>query len=401
MNLERQILTATVVFVNIPDLRNWSSETAYAAMVGLHNAIASHFGRRINTKVQVFSTLTGAIIVMPDASNLYAHDHLTDLGRRWVSFGIPVRVGVVHGEVEVLRDVDDLLNIVGSPVNTAARIAVLRDESAGILHKTYIAFSQSCTNITAFLQGSRAVTLRGKSHDREPIRGVQLVRRIFPTIAKVRIDRLPRLASPTKSVNGVAIGYDLPRFSAGDHSEISKRFRGIRAVFDALKAEGQVGSSSRLLFAPGGDGGILVLPTAKRSGFQSAERLARLLQIESTDRRTETTVLSRIGLHYGAVNLYRNAAGVLRPTGRTCLIADSIASDRPADGRIVLSEVFRDIAGEGNREIFEQEYEELPPLRKGPAADIQRYTRRSMNKSGDDPWLKKLLALRASWEPAD
>src|ERR1700733_5004843 len=119
LQVRGNVVTATAVFANIRRLKEWDADTAYRALVGLHQAIRTYFGREIGNRLSVLSSLTGAIIIVPDASNLFIHQHLQRLGVLWSELGIPVAAGVARGELEVLADVDGVLNAIGQPLNIA------------------------------------------------------------------------------------------------------------------------------------------------------------------------------------------------------------------------------------------------------------------------------------------
>jgi class 3 adenylate cyclase len=397
-----QLITATIAFVTVPGVKEWPAATSFGAMVGLHDALRRGLRRAIGQRLDVLSSLTGAIVVIPDTASLFIHQHLNKLGIMWTQLGIPVRVGVTHGDIEILADADGMRNAIGQPLNIAARLATTSDTPGCVLHSTYLEFVQNIAEEQDFLQGARAVALVGKAHDRDKMKGRKVTSRAFPTISRLDATQLP--VTRAKSVNAVAIGYDLPRFSAGDRSELSKRFRAVGDVFNSLGADGHLGPASSLYFSPGGDGGIIVLEVSKRFGHQAAERMTTQLLVESLGKDERVQVHTRVGIHYGPVNVYRNAGGVLRPTGPVCFIADAIASDQKPGGSrpssVVFSEVFRDVVGEGNNEFFSQAFKELPPLPNGPAKGIKRFIRQPAGSTVEEEPYKQLTQKPTSWEPA-
>ena len=142
----------------------------------------------------------------------------------------------------------------------------------------------------------------------------------------------------------------------------------------------------------------------RRAGYHAAERILTRLDVESKGRSSQIQVLTRIGIHYGPIQLYKNAAGVLRPTGTVCFVADAIASDRsPREvngSSVVFSEAFRDLVGEGNTDFFTEAFEELPPLQKGPAKGLRRFIRRRLLDREPKVALYKTVVKRPeSWEP--
>jgi hypothetical protein len=400
--IERTSITATTAFINIPHLKQWPPDTAYRAIVGLHRVLRKRLAAQIGQGLDILSALTGAIVVVPDGANLYLHRHLSSLGAGWCKMGIPVRVGVAHGEIEVLSDVDGWMNVIGDGVNVAARLASRRDRPGCVLHRSYLDSIKGVVDNGSFLKGSRSVSLSGKAHDQQKMRGLWIAPEVFETVRHLDEVLLPKYPA-RPPVNSVALGYDLPQFSGGDRSELSKRFRSVVDVFNTIRSEGQLGPSSSLHFSPGGDGGVIVLQAEKRSGYQLAERLAKLLQIESAGRDDRIHVRTRIGVHYGPVYLYTNAVGVLRPIGHVCFVADAIASDQTSVGSssrsVVFSEAFLDIVTDGSREYFVREFEELPALSGGPAKNIKRFVRREIAAKPEDALYKRLVQRRGSWEP--
>jgi class 3 adenylate cyclase len=403
LHAKREVITATIAFINIPRLKLLPHTTAYRAVLGLHRALRQCLGPEMGTRLDVLSALTGAIVVVPDSSSLYIHERLTQLGRGWVAKGIPVRVGVAHGEIEILSDVDHMMNAIGEPLNIAARLATLKAGSGCILHRSYLDSMGSAIDNASFLVGSRKVELAGKVHDTQVMAGRRIDAPAFPRMESIDDDLLPKIRRAPSTINGVALGYDLPQFSAGDRSALSKRFRSITDVFDTLRSEQRLDSSSPIYFSPGGDGGVLLVKATKQEGFMLAERLTRLLNLESADRDKKIQVVTRIGVHYGAVTLYENASRVLRPTGPVCFIADAVASDqKPGDAAfrgVVITEAFVDAAGDGSRELFACDFEELPSLPKGPAKGIRRFVRRGERNLSKDPLFARLTSGPGSWEP--
>jgi hypothetical protein len=399
LGVERRVMTATVVFVGIPNIKEWPPQLAYRGIAGLHYALRQTLRRDLAAKasVHVLSALTGAILIVPDGTDFYTHRYLQAMAAAWAAQGIPVRAGVVHGEVELLSDVDGLVNVIGEPINIAARIAVKGKAPGCVLEDGYLDFAGAASDLA---KGKR-VSLKGKSHDRGRIRGLQLRAQDFPTVSRVIPRRLPAFDERPDPVNGVALGYDLPKFSAGDRAELSKRFRAVADAFASLKAEGKLPRRARLSFSPGGDGGVIVLTADKRKGKDAAERLLEVLSVESVGKHSAISVDARIAVHYGAVLFYTNAVGVLRPTGKVCFVADELASDQPVANErgVVFSEAFRDVVSDGSRAAFARDFEDLPTLRRGPAKLVKRFSRRRA-LAGKDSLLDKLSGARSSWEPA-
>jgi len=394
------LITATAAFINIPKIKKFTPENAYSAMVGLHRALETYLKDR-DYQPDVLSAMTGGILLVPDHSNIYIHNDLAGLADLWFGMGIPVRMGVVHGEIEVIIDVDGNKNAVGELLNVAARLATQKDKPGCLLHQSYLDFTQGIIGNDSLVRQGKFVAISGKSHDVAKMRALQLNAASFPTATdskRIQVGDV-QINGP---VNAVAIAYDLPQFSAGDRSELSKRVRSVADAFSTFRAEGFLNET--LYFSPGGDGGIIVLQTKKREGYEAAERIAQLLQVESQGRHEQVQAVSRIGLHYGPVYLYNNAVQLVRPTGQVCFVADSLASDLAVSTipreMVVFSEAFIDIAAEGSKEFFRLNYEEISQLQEGPAKGLRRFVKRAnTSEATQEVPIGSLGKRQGSWEP--
>jgi len=139
-----------------------------------------------------------------------------------------------------------------------------------------------------------------------------------------------------------------------------------------------------IIFSPGGDGGLLILPIAKTRGHEIAENIIKSLGIESNNLAEGADAKSRVGIHYGQVSIYTNADGVERPTGRVCLMADAIANGVTESAGVVISEEFTDTVTGGNQRLFKQQYIELSPAKIG-SSSVERYARRSAGMNSLPP----------------
>ena len=196
-------------------------------------------------------------------------------------------------------------------------------------------------------------------------------------------DILSQLDIASNYINGIAIAYDLPKFSQGDRSELSKRFRSVIDSINSIRNRSIFPKdSNQFFFSPGGDGGILILPIKPEGSLSEyidlAFGLIEKLEVESDSKDSNIDVKSRVGVHSRIFILYQNAEGILRPTGITCFIADEIASDDLAKekGGIIITETIKESLFSGSTKRFEQEYESLTFLDKGAAQTIQRYAKK-------------------------
>jgi hypothetical protein len=382
---DRQEISASVVFFFIPQLKEQEPNISYCALISLHKILKEQLLLERSSKLKVLSSISGAIVIIPDLSNIYIHQHLLIILDDCKNQGIPIRLGITHGHLEVLEDVDTLLGFVGKPMNIAARLST-SDKNKGILyHSKYIDFVQALPSLKIndplHPRFCNEVEIKGKPHD-----PVFNCRECDDNLALSQFDRdfLPESNKYSIStINGIAIAYDLPKYSQGDRSELSKRFRSvIDSIRQIITRSIFSGENNQFFFSPGGDGGIIILPIKQGISLEEyieiAFKLIETLEVESDSRNSNIDVKSRVGIHYGAVNLYNDAESILRPTGLTCFIADEIASDAIAKQKsgIVITEAIKDSLYRGNLKRFHKEYEPLPCLVKGAAKKVQRYAKK-------------------------
>lgn len=384
--------TASIAFIIIPGLEKLPSAVSLRALECLHSILRKYRSGPLKNGVQVLSALTGAIIFTPDTANIYLHQHIGAIAADCYESGIAIRIGVTHGEVEELLDVDGSANFIGKPINIAARLAFAKQNTGCAFDSSFVA------SIGAAVIGDNAlkpsdypeVGLKGKEHDPEyPCRVVPVA--VFRVHEAVVPTSLPQGVSPENLIAAV-LAYDLPHFSAGDLSQLSKRFR---AVIDVMQQAKVSREHAQFFFAPGGDGGLIVFGASdgygKRELYATACSLSEILAVESEDRRRPIQVDCRIGLHYGPVQLYLNAEGVKRPTGQVCFVANEVAGDQHAKAHegIVVTSAFREIIAHGSDRRLADEFEALPPLQKDGIVlwSEPRYVRKSTSPSAAAPSL--------------
>ena len=379
---DRETVSGSVAFLRIPGFGDHDATTTLRTMQALHGALAD---LRELVPARVFSALTGAIVVLLDRdSEAPLHTHLGLLSSLVSARGVPIRAGVTHGELEALVDADGLTNLIGPMVNIAARLAYAAENTGCLYNQSYVdsvrGYAAEADTLAPH-HGER-IEATGKAHD------AKLAAWNCPAfVAAPKLDESKLRPPPVElpHARGVILAYDLPRFSSGDRAELSTRFRSVIDALRQLKAEQNLGDDDLLVFSPGGDGGVLLLPMEKGPGYRTATDLVERLRIESDNKRDGTGVLSRVGLHYGQVSLYVNAEGVFRPTGPEILLADAIASGVEAGSGVVFSGQFRDVVTAGNSRMFEASYEELPALETGSAAGVSRFTRRQVASVAPGP----------------
>ena len=316
------------------------------------------------------------------------------------SQGLLLRIGVTHGDLEELEDIDGTRNYVGTSINFAARIA-FSDRNTGCLAEQsfrafyYEAFGER-TGRLHFFQ-TKTIRIVGKSHDKTFI-CYEANYALLPFHRRFSKQKLRNTKTEAPEIAGLIIAYDLPRFSAGDRLQLSQRFRSLVDTFRSLKNNEHIPKGSRIYFLPGGDGGILVLTGVKTISLEIVSKFSELLKVESQNKLTDISVKSRIGVNYGRIQLLRNGAGVIRPTGRACFIADEIANDSIAKskGRTIFSETLVDVLASGSDEHFKEKFEFLPPLKRGVAKGIKRFC--EATPPPEHPLFGRLTGSRGSWE---
>jgi hypothetical protein len=385
-----QELSITAAFLEIPGITEIEPYDSFLAIALLHQVIESNFR---NLPVVILTSLTGAIIVVPDSSNHYIHQDLQELFSQTTQRGIPLKIGVAQGGVKVFKDADESMSFIGSPMNTAARLAKSKINPCILYHESYknkVAGSiKSKKEDPLHPRHGNSLTVEGKSHDQPficfyPDSAALSIRQNIDSNLLSQFEE--EYQGINKQVNAVIIAYDLPNFSGGDGTELSKRFRSVRDAIRDIKLNNSFPQEAKFHFSPGGDGGILVLEgeplKSPRVYIDTAFDLIRGLEIESDYKDEKIAVKSRVGIHYGDVYLYNSAEGVPRPTGLNCFVADAIASDKIAreSGGIVVTESIKDImVSRVGRERFDQEYGDLSSIAEGPSNGMNRYFKRIEN----------------------
>lgn len=390
---DRKVLTVTAAAVFVPGVKRASAALGYSAIRRLHVVLSD---LRSDLSARVLSAVDGAVLIVSDEANSYVHHGIGRIADACADRGLAVRIGVSHGDVEVLRDADAKLNFIGTPINTAARLAASVENAGCLYDAEYTNFARAVPRIEGERLHPSALEerqIRGKPHDAPFTCRASTASELLVLDSSEEDHDLDK----AKMVNAVAIAYDLPKFSAGDRSELSKRFRGVVDAYMAMKAEGRLASGP--YFLPGGDGGIIVFPANKKSGVDAAERFAQLLLEESSGRDEGLSVVSRIGVHYGPVALYENAEQILRPTGLVCYVAEAIISDAHArtHNSPIYSDAFLDILGGGSRERLNDQFLELPLPEDGVAKEHRRFVRRPTNAPSS--LLVEIEEISTTWEP--
>jgi len=157
-------LPATAAFLSIAALKSMDGPEVQAALSTLHHVLRTSLAPLALPDLRVLSSLTGAIVLVPDALNRNLHDLLPAWLGAIAAAGLSIRAGVAHGMVEMIADADGTANAIGRCINVAARLAT-SDENPGVLYEEgYAAHVQSMLLRTHFLHPRTrvAVQVKGK-----------------------------------------------------------------------------------------------------------------------------------------------------------------------------------------------------------------------------------------------
>lgn len=397
--------TGTVLFFVIPDIKEMDSGLAFSALAQLHGTLRNS-ALLLGTSTQwIGSTISGLYVIVPDEAHIPVHSLLPMIFESLCKAGVPIRCGVAWGSCLCFRDADDELNFVGRPINLAARLAYSRENPACLISADSERFDDGYVHISSVLDLNSAPKrmIRGKTHDAAGFLCRVLDENVLQTLDTPKPPEVHGHGQSPEYSSGVILAYDLPKFSAGDDSQLSKRVRSVVNAIRELKENHSACREASIYFCPGGDGGIMVLSNVRQEASELAVTLAAKLVVESEYKDTHIAVDARIGVHYGPVTLYRDAAGRLRPTGPSCFIADDLIAD--ADSRasgLVYSDSLRSVISHGSERFLKSEFDELPTLQSGPAAGLARYVPKPRTGAPlTHPLVRQLFGPLSSWQPDD
>jgi MinD-like ATPase involved in chromosome partitioning or flagellar assembly len=366
-------LTASAAFLSIAGLKSMDGPDVHAALSALHRVLRTSIAPLALPDIRVLSSLTGAIVLVPDALNRNLHDLLPTWLAAIDAAGLSMRAGVARGVVEMIADADGTVNAIGRCINVAARLA-MSERNPGVLYEeAYAAHVQSMLLRTHFLHPKKRVPVQVKGKRTE----------VFTCFADP--DIIPRAASDIGSagipafVNAVLIAYDLPDFSDGDLRTLASRFRAVVQEVQRLREEHLLPEGAGVSFSPGGDGGVLSLTQVPLGrAFGLATDLASLLEAAGTTQSAGAPVRARIGVHYGQVLPYENAEGVSRPTGLALFDADGLAGDAEArrHDAVVVSGALIESASDGARKLEASRFQEIAPMVTPHETTIRRFVAR-------------------------
>ncbi|MBI4854286.1 MAG: hypothetical protein HY819_21005 [Acidobacteria bacterium] len=358
------ITTATIAFISINGLKNIGGIESVELLAKLHSIIKSQINSQEYKGVEVLSSLLGAIIIFADSLQHDSINLLALLNKEMYSAGIGIKIGMSHGDLQELIDIDGEANFIGVAINHSARLATSKKNPGLLVHDVLANHLQSTLKASHWLSAKNpnrlAIEVEGKRNEKFTCYYPQ--NDIWPSLSTVSYKYDDNFQPTTK--NAAIIAYDLPNFSDGDLNQLSQRFRAITDVFLGLAAQTKL-PLEYFYFSPGGDGGVMVFTDLdKKSIYDLAKNFAERLLIESQNKDSLISVECRIGLHYGTILLYKNAADRNRPTGDDIFIADSIASDEEAKkaGKLIFTEPFKNAVSGGDNSYFQSNFISLLPL---------------------------------------
>lgn len=369
----------TVAAFFLKGIETADQSSTYAAISGLHqilkklknrlDAKAAKNPQASNLPTRVLSALHGAFVIAADTNHICLHAEWDETITAITDAKLPIRIGVVHGMTRCLVDLDGTANIIGDPLNRAARIATAPNNDGLLYEQSYARHFETNTK-GDYRPNHSAKTLRvtGKRNETFncylPGRAIS-VARDFSAIALA--------ASPNDGTNATAIAFDLPEFSDGDPNTLCQRFSALITAVHQAFADCHWSTSDHC-YAPGGDGGILVFSntTNPKSYLNLAREIKAKLRAQGAPRNEQGKVNCRIGIHPGWTVTYRNGEDIKRPTGSVCFIADKLADKQPA-GDIVFSDELRLSFADGNREEAGRLFTGLGHLTDGPAKGRPRW----------------------------
>ena len=334
----RESRLASVAFIYLPGLFEQEPARSFDAIQELHLRLK---GLGLPRGVSVLSAAAGAIVVAPDGvlhgAKSAIHHYFKDLFAACQR--LPLRIGVTHGTVEFFSDVEGGTYI-GKPVNSAARVATSPKNHGVLFEKDYCEFWKPANDHDPRRPGAGPeIEVEGKEHDK-PFVCFEAVE--IPVVAN-DFSGLPPLRHAVQNIAAFIIAVDLPRFSGGETELLSKRFR---AFVDAVQKVLVENTNNKPFYSPGGDGGVFVFPGIK--GGQQARMIVdgfdRELASETLFQIEGASVESRIGVHYGTVQIYTNAQDRAVPTGHACIVAEQIAKDIAA-GSIACTQLLQKDGG--------------------------------------------------------
>lgn len=351
--------SAAIVFIALKDLKSCSDAPQIpSALTALHAGLK-------DVNAYILGTLTGVIVVIRDDADISADDVLAVLD------GLPrpfeMSLGVAHGHVDALKDVDGRQNLIGPEINIAARLAFARENPGCLVHDSYARSVEGTLAASHWLHPAKRkrVEVRGKQHD------PAFICYESPFAYPKTADAAAAPALP--SMFSVMISYDLPDFSKGDRAQLRKRFEASTKIFRKMLSS----HTGITHLAPGGDGGILVFPGLNPAqGARFCHQLDEHSQIENRDRGDSVRVTMRMGVHYGRIMTFNDRYGILRPTGRELFVSDLVAGDeiaRKQSGVIMTQAIARALAG-GSQEQLAQRFDKLAAAEVGSILDgVERF----------------------------
>lgn len=347
----------------------------------------------------VLPSIKGAFAVFPDSvedgqpGGLTPHRHALAIAAAAAERGLALSAGITYGGLVCVRDFDGRRNLIGVPLNRAARLVKAHHDDGKVdrletraeidalpiaqgmlLHGDYV--SDRC-GLVEDVPEWREVRVYGKRSEAFP--GCRITPPgLWPTDPPDATKWNP--VEKPKTPTALLLAFDLRSWSDGELHELAARFTGMRDHFDGLLARHDL---EVRFAAPGGDGAVVGLVRKAKDaqvrmalGQEIAEDLHRHLVGDSRHRDAKTILDARIGVHYGQVALYE-AAGADRPAGPELLRADGLAEEDILKGSgVALSHTVASAMFNQDEVELSKHYEELPPL-ANPPPPLRRWKKKA------------------------
>jgi len=286
--------------------------------------------RQTDASAEGFATTRGLIIVTNRAC---PHWYLGWLSRDLATAEVPVRGGATRGQVSTLSDFDGVPNLVGTAVNTAARLANASNNPGFLLLDE---LSDSFDDDPpppewrphALARRGAEVNVRGKAHEHQgPGANPSYPCFALEDFAVASPAETPKDDSPASPA--LLVCYDLPRYSSRKEREMSDLFdKIVAAVCDTAQVIRQRWEDN-VLFLPGGDGGTIAV--LLQSGVEAQVRadVGQFADRLNDNLRFEAGEEVRCSIHEGVIRVWTDINGQRRPGGKAVLEADALTELYP------------------------------------------------------------------------
>ena len=151
---------ASAAFISIKNLEKISEGLdSYRAISALHQNIKAALNDDRYAGGIVLSALVGAIIIIPDCLHIDGRVILDDLLKsvfdRAAAQGLLLRIGLSHGELLPLQDIDDRFNFIGTYLNISARLAMSSHNRGLLVHDSFVNYLSTWIDSTHYFSSGK------------------------------------------------------------------------------------------------------------------------------------------------------------------------------------------------------------------------------------------------------